>query len=322
MTNQTISPNSPYTYESTLYNVTNFVIENTPNKREIGTTVFIKSALELFLAPRLPELIASTNPAAKTFVRDFIKIVPGFLAFYNGDQIGGTKYHSDLFIFLGILGKPACKGGVIYTFTPIIGPELSSRLSNYACEAPSSFLKSISRDIQDRERVEERKLSSLEKFEVFLEHITISDLFEAFSSGITKTLLTDMVGTAYRYSDVQNRIETLIQQYVPLPDSGTLLKAHNYFSMVVKSIVETCTLSTPGRVGSEIPKLVSPYLKLVSQYIYSDEENESTLASSENHETETSSNENSRDYSLEHSFHEKAEDLYICLAGEQPDLII
>ena len=142
------------------------------------------------------------NPAVLSGVRDTLKTQTS----YNqiGDEIGSTGFYYDELTFYSAVSKPICKAGITglsnalyYTFK---GEHLEIeplkkviRAANVACEVPSRYLYTISKEKQiwEKDNPNEPKKTW---FNFMLENSKISYLAEATNEGIIKSFTADQLG--------------------------------------------------------------------------------------------------------------------------------
>ena len=249
-----------------LYQILEYLWERIPNLEETVTTSGYKAVIETIILP--DSLLAHPNPTIKSFIRDIMKLPSVLTAWYYGYKVGGTKYHYDEYLVAGAIFKPTCKIAFIFSTSEFLGIEISSRISNYLCEAPSRALTTISRQYQDMAEKNPDTMRDTNKFLFFIENLTLDLGFESILSSMIKTFTTDMLGKWYgdhikidtgrTLGNGHNIYEHAAEYWInnahildALPD--ILQKVIIQFA---KGLVDTYSMTPPARIVEDIPHAV------------------------------------------------------------------
>jgi hypothetical protein len=179
-----------------------------PNLDELITMSYPLAIANIFIEPFM-ERLYQINPIAKAVVRDWTKIPSSIVAWWSGNEIGGTHIKYDEGNVYGGITKTLCKSSIIGMHANfnygLDGGDLEkiSRISNYICEPTSRVYNLISKEKQIQNNTE------TSYFEFARMNTDAELLIQASAEGLTKNLVADQIGNFFGQLGVFKLLKTI-----------------------------------------------------------------------------------------------------------------
>ena len=167
-----------------------------PNLDELITMSYPLAIANIVIEPFM-ERLYQINPIAKAVVRDWTKIPSSIVAWWSGNEIGGTHIKYDEGNIYGGITKTICKSSIIGMHANfnhgLDGGDLEkvSRISNYICEPTSRVYNLISKEKQIQNNTDTNY------FEFAIQHADAELLIQASVEGLTKNVVADQIGNFF-----------------------------------------------------------------------------------------------------------------------------
>ena len=167
-----------------------------PNLNELITMSYPLAIANMVIEPFM-ERLYQINPVAKAVVRDWTKIPSSIVAWWSGNEIGGTHIKYDEGNIYGGITKTICKSSIIGMHANfnhgLDGGDLEkvSRMSNYICEPTSRMYNLISKEKQIQND------THTSYFEFAIKNTDVELLLQASAEGLTKNVVADQVGNFF-----------------------------------------------------------------------------------------------------------------------------
>jgi hypothetical protein len=179
-----------------------------PNLNELITTSYPLAIANIVIEPFM-ERLYQINPMAKAVVRDWTNIPSSVVAWWNGNEIGGTHIKYDEGNIYGGITKTICKSSIIgihvnFNHGLDVGDlERVSRISNYICEPISRVYDLISKEKQMQNNTDTNY------FKFAIKNTDMKLLLQASAEGLTKTAVADQIANFFGQLGVFRLLKTI-----------------------------------------------------------------------------------------------------------------